>query len=102
MDIDDPDDRRLADLLKVRRSETFWAAQRGRVNGRLDAAAGRAGLRAWVLVPSAVAAAVVGLVLARQPWRTAPAPGPEPGLLEHLDMLEDMDVLESLTKENLG
>lgn len=100
-------EKKLISLLAVERPEAFWAAQRERI---MSAATRPRPARFWL--PAAVVAAVMIAALAL-PWRTdrppvtlqAPLPADEPpvspAFLEHLDLLADMDVLESLPEEEL-
>ena len=96
--MNDEKEKKLFSLLAARRSEAFWAAQGARIR---SAAAARRPARAWLLVPAAAAAVLVAL-LARP--RVVPAP-PEAqvsaAFLEHLDLLDDLDVLEAVPEDKL-
>ncbi len=89
----------LVSLLAARRSEAFWAAQRARITA--GALQKRVPARAWLLAPAAAAAAVLVVLLAKP----QPVPVPETvvstAFLEHLDLLDDMDVLEAVSEEEL-
>ncbi|MEW5906801.1 MAG: hypothetical protein AB1734_08505 [Elusimicrobiota bacterium] len=105
-------EKKLLSLLAVERPEAFWSAQRERIISAAGggAAARRRPARLWL--PAAAAAAVMIVALAL-PWRSdrppaalrTPSPAVEPpvspAFLEHLDLLADMDVLESLSEEEL-
>lgn len=94
---DDEKEKKLLSLMAAPRPEAFWARQKA---GIISAAAVHGASRAWVLAP---AAAAVLLVLLAKP-RVAPPP-PEAAVstafLEHLDMLDDMDVLEAVPEDEL-
>jgi len=98
---DEEKEEKLIALLAPRRSEAFWAMQKARI---MAAAAEKPGLaRAWLLAPAAVAAALLVVVLARGP-RQLPVAEPatvSTAFLEHLDLLDDMDVLEAVPEEEL-
>jgi hypothetical protein len=98
---DEEKDEKLTALLSARRSEAFWAGQKARI---MAVAVEKPGLkRAWLLAPAAVAAALLVVVLARAP-REFPAGETQAvstAFLEHLDLLDDMDVLEAVTEEEL-
>ncbi|HBB67751.1 MAG: hypothetical protein A2X28_06145 [Elusimicrobia bacterium GWA2_56_46] len=96
---DDEKDGKLLSLMEVRRPEAFWQRQRNAIIGA--AAEKRGPSRAWLLAPAAVAALV--FFLARLP---GPAPEPDAQIvstafLEHLDLLDDMDVLEAVPENEL-
>lgn len=97
---DEEREEKLTSLLATRRSEAFWAGQRARIT----AAAGRSRAfpRAWLLLPVA-AAALLLLVPGREPRQPAVdvQPAVTTAFLEHLDFLDDMDVLEALPEEEL-
>lgn len=95
-------EKKLLSLLRVERGEAFWSARRETISAaaRADRPAGRA----WLLLPAAAAAVLLLFVL---PERSGP-PKPPPAeasvsgaFLENLDLLADMDVLESLPEEVL-
>ncbi|HAT72304.1 MAG TPA: hypothetical protein DCS63_05760 [Elusimicrobia bacterium] len=93
-------EKELAALLAVRRPEDFWLRQK---NAIISAASEkRAPARAWLLMPVAAAAALMLVFLARTPVRV---PGPETlistAFLDHLDLLDDMDVLEAVPENEL-
>ena len=94
----DEKEKKLFSLMEAKRPEAFWAAQAACIKA---GAAGRP-FRAWVLAPVLGAAAVLVLLLARPGVRQPP---PEAAVstafLEHLDMLDDMDVLEAVPEEEL-
>jgi hypothetical protein len=97
---DEEREGKLAALLAPRRSEAFWAGQKARI--MTAAAGGRAFPRAWLLAPVA-AVALLLLVPGREPQQPA-ADMPTAvttAFLEHLDFLDDMDVLEALPEEEL-
>lgn len=95
-------EKKLLNLMRVERGEAFWAARREAISAaaRADRPAGRA----WLLVPAAAAAA---LLLVAMPERGGPPQVPpmeasvSGAFLENLDLLADMDVLESLPEEVL-
>lgn len=93
-------EEKLTALLAPRRSPAFWAGQKARIMAA--AAEGRAFSRAWLLAP-AVAAALLLLMPGREPRQ--PVIDTEPAVttafLEHLDFLDDMDVLEAMPEEEL-
>ena len=99
--MNDEKEEKLLSLLAARRGDAFWRRQKA---GILQAAGeGRRELRAWVLAPAAALAAVLVLVLARAPRQPIPD---EPqavsaAFIEHLDLLDDMDVLEAVPEEEL-
>lgn len=97
---DEEKEDRLVSLLAARRSEAFWAAQRARITA--GAVRKRVPARAWLLAPAAAAAAVLIVLLAKP---QLPVPAPETvvstAFLEHLDLLDDMDVLEAVSEEEL-
>lgn len=98
---DDEKENKLISLLAVRRPEAFWQRQQNAITGA--AAKSRGSSRAWLLAPAAAAAAVLVVFLARLP---GPAPAPETQIvstafLEHLDLLDDMDVLEAVPENEL-
>ncbi|HAF94461.1 MAG: hypothetical protein A2X34_07855 [Elusimicrobia bacterium GWC2_51_8] len=96
-------DEKLILLLAARKPDEFWARQKAEI---MAAAGEKRGLTRspWLLAPAAaVAAAMLVLVLARVP-RHAPADAPQAvstAFLENLDLLDDMDVLEAVTEEEL-
>lgn len=98
---DEEKEEKLVSLLAVRRSEAFWSAQEARL---MSAAAGkRSFARAWALAPAAAMAALLVLVLTRGP-RQSPIGEPQgvsTAFLEHLDLLDDLDVLEAVPEEDL-
>lgn len=98
---DEEKDDKLVSLLAVRRSEAFWSAQKARI---MSAAAQKRGVaRAWLLAPAAAMAVLTLLVLSREP-RHQPQDEPRAvstAFLEHLDLLDDMDVLEAVPEEEL-
>ncbi|MDD2805171.1 MAG: hypothetical protein PHV33_06420 [Elusimicrobiales bacterium] len=98
---DEEREKKLLSLLAPRRSEAFWAAQRSRA---LAGTAGkRASRRAWLLAPAAALAALLVILSARAPHRQPPADSPavSTAFIEHLDLLDDMDVLEAIGEEDL-
>ncbi|HAN03836.1 MAG: hypothetical protein A2X29_05885 [Elusimicrobia bacterium GWA2_64_40] len=92
---------KLVSLLAARRSEAFWRRQKA---GILRAAVEERGpRRAWLLAPAAALAALLVLVLARNP-RQPVLDEPQAvsaAFIEHLDLLDDMDVLEAVPEEEL-
>jgi len=98
--MNDDKEKRLISLLAVRRHEAFWQRQEKEI---LAAAAGRPSHRkAWLLAPAAALAALLFFTAKPQ----TPAPAPENQLvstafLEHLDLLDDMDVLEAVPENEL-
>jgi len=96
---DEERDEKLLSLLAPRRSEAFWSAQRARI---LAAAPGRRGLSgAWLLLPAAAALLVAVLVRAPRPPEVQEPPAVTAAFIEHLDLLDDMDVLEALPEGEL-
>lgn len=97
---DEEREEKLAALLAPRRSEAFWAGQKARIMAA--AAEGRTFSRAWLLAPVA-AAALLLLVPGREPRQPAAdaPPAVTTAFLDHLDFLDDMDVLEALPEEEL-
>jgi len=96
---DEEKEKKLLSLMEVRRPEAFWRRQRNAIIGA--AAEKRGSARAWLLAPAAAAALV--FVLARLP---GPPSEPETqvvstAFLEHLDLLDDMDVLEAVPENEL-
>jgi len=92
-------EKKLISLLAVRRHEAFWQRQEKEI---LAAVAGRPSHRkAWLLAPAAALAALLFFTSRPQ----TPAPSPESlvstAFLEHLDMLDDMDVLEAVPENEL-
>ncbi|HBB67646.1 MAG TPA: hypothetical protein DCZ93_10195 [Elusimicrobia bacterium] len=97
---EDEKERKLLSLLAPRRSEAFWAAQRARI---ASSAAERKGpARAWLLAPAAAAALLAVLLVRpqREPMQTEPQVV-SAAFIEHLDLLDDMDVLEAVPEEEL-
>ena len=98
---DEEKEEKLIELLAPRRSDAFWAGQKARI---MAATAEKAALaRVWLLAPAAVAAALLVVLLARDP-RQLPVGEPptvSTAFLEHLDLLDDMDVLEAVPEEEL-
>lgn len=96
--MNDEKEKKLLSLAEVRRSDAFWARQRAEI---LSAANGRTA-RTWLLVPAA-AAAVLLVVLLANPKQEAPPPEAvvSTAFLDHMDMLDDMDVLEAVPEEEL-
>ncbi len=95
----DEREQRLSELLQVRRTEAFWAAQQARITA---AAARPAPPRRWLLMPAAALSAALLLVLARDLRRQPePQPAVTAAFIEHLDLLDDMDVLEAVPEEEL-
>jgi len=98
---DEEKEEKLIALLAPRRSEVFWSRQKAQI---MAAAAQKRGLmRVWVLAPAAAIAALLVVVLARGP-RQPPQEEPQvvsTAFLEHLDLLDDMDVLEAVPEEEL-
>jgi hypothetical protein len=98
--MNDEKEKALFSLMAVRRHEAFWQRQKKEI---LAAASGvPAHRKVWLLAPAGVLAALV--FFAVRPH--SPAPDPENRLvsaafLEHLDMLDDMDVLESVPEKEL-
>lgn len=93
-------EKKLISLLAVRRPEAFWRGQKAAIIGAAREDRGASG--AWLLAPAA-AVAVLAVFLARPP---GPAPEPETqsvsaAFLEHLDLLDDMDVLEAVPENEL-
>lgn len=98
---DEERENKLISLLAPRRSEAFWAAQRSRV---LAVAPGKsASGRAWLLAPAAALAALLVILSARAPHRqpSEESPALSTAFIEHIDLLDDMDVLEALGEEDL-
>lgn len=96
--MNDEKEKELLSLVAVRRPDAFWARQRAEI---LSAA--RSGsARAWLLAPAAAAAVLLVVLLAKSRQE---APPPEAvvstAFLDHMDMLDDMDVLESVPEEEL-
>lgn len=94
-------EEKLISLLEVRRTDEFWAEKKEAI-----LAAARplpAVARTWLLVPAAALAMVLVLVLSRVP-KPEPAAVQQPvsvAFLEHLDFLDDMDVLEAISEDEL-
>ena len=96
---DEEKEDKLVSLLAARRSEAFWARQKAEI---MSAAGGkRLVMRLWLLAPAAAMAAM--LVLARGPRQPLPEVqvAVSTAFLENLDLLDDMDVLEAVTEEEL-
>lgn len=92
-------EKKLISLLAVRRHDAFWQRQEKEI---LAAAAGRPSHRkAWLLAPAAALAAL--LFFTGRPQTPAPAPENlvSTAFLEHLDLLDDMDVLEAVPENEL-
>jgi len=98
---DDEQDKKLLSLLAAPRSEAFWTRQKTEI---LAATRRKNSLaRAWLLVPAAGLAALLVAVFGsrlQQPHPVAPQ-AVSTAFLEHLDMLDDMDVLEAIPEEEL-
>lgn len=97
---DEEREKKLISLLAARRGEAFWAAQRARITAA--AAEKRGPARAWLLAPAA--AAVLLAVLLARPQRAPLETDPQAvsaAFIEHLDLLDDMDVLEAVPEEEL-
>lgn len=92
-------EKKLISLMAVRRHDAFWQRQEKEI---LAAAAGRPSHRkAWLLAPAAALAAL--LFFTGRPQTPVPAPENlvSTAFLEHLDMLDDMDVLEAVPENEL-
>ena len=97
---DEEKEERLVSLLAARRSEAFWAAQRARITAGALQKSGPA--RAWLLAPAAAAAALLIVLLAKPRLPVhVPETAVSTAFLEHLDLLDDMDVLEAVSEEEL-
>ena len=98
---DDEKEEKLIALLVTRRSDAFWAGQKARIMTAVTLKSGLA--RSWLLAPAAAIAALLVVVLARGPHQlpVVEAPVVTTAFLEHLDMLDDMDVLEVVREEEL-
>ena len=93
-------EKELLSLLAVKRHEAFWQRQKREILARAGAAPSHR--KAWLLASAAAAAALFFFISRPQ----APAPVPVAQLvstafLEHLDMLDDMDVLEAVPENEL-
>ncbi|MHB0994946.1 MAG: hypothetical protein ACYC2I_01110 [Elusimicrobiales bacterium] len=90
-------EKELLSLVAVRRPDAFWARQRAEILS----AAKSGPARAWLLAPAA--AAVLLVVLLANPKQEAPPPeaAVSTAFLDHMDMLDDMDVLEAVPEEEL-
>jgi len=96
---DNEKEEKLLSLLAARRSEAFWSAQRARI---LSAAPrGRSAAPAWLLLPAGAALLVAVLVRAPRPPEVQEPPAVTAAFIEHLDLLDDMDVLEALPEGEL-
>jgi hypothetical protein len=96
---DEKKEKKLVSLLEVRRTEAFWFRQKNGIIGAVSEKSAVSG--GWLLAP--VAAAALVIFLARMP---GPAPEPDTkavstAFLEHLDLLDDMDVLEAVPENEL-
>lgn len=84
-------------ILAVSKPEAFWRRQKSRVLERISPR--RAPRTLWALAPALAALALV-VVLERRGRGPAQAETPPPArewaMLERLDLLEDMDVIETL------
>ncbi|HAH32424.1 MAG TPA: hypothetical protein DCL44_08960 [Elusimicrobia bacterium] len=98
---DDEKAIKLVSLLAVRRSDAFWARQRAQI---MAAATEKHSLtRAWFLAPAAAMVALMVFVLARGPWlpHMEEQQMVSTAFIESLDLLEDLDVLEAVSEEEL-
>jgi hypothetical protein len=98
--MNDEKEKKLFSLMAANRHEAFWQRQKKEILARTSAAPSHR--KAWLLAPAAAAAALLFFVVRPQ----APAPVPENQLvstafLEHLDLLDDMDVLEAVPENEL-
>ncbi len=92
-------EEKLLSLLSARRSPAFWSAQRARI---LSAAPQRSARGpAWLLLPASVALLVAVLVRAPRTPEVQEPPAITAAFIEHLDLLDDMDVLEALPEGEL-
>lgn len=92
-------EKELISLLAVRRHEAFWQRQKKEI---LASSCARPSHRkAWILAPAAALAAL--LFFTGRPQTPAPAPESlvSTAFLEHLDLLDDMDVLEAVPENEL-
>lgn len=99
--MNDEKEEKLISLLAARRSDAFWSRQKAAI---LSAAGeGTAPRRAWLLAPAAALAALLVLLLARGPRQQLPddTQTVSAAFIEHLDLLDDMDVLEAIPEEEL-
>jgi len=92
-------EKKLFSLLAAKRSEAFWTRQKAGIL----AAAGRPRLSAaWLLAPAAAAAALLLLFFPRPAHFTPPEEAAvSTAFLEHIDLLDDMDVLEAVPEDKL-
>ncbi|HBA59265.1 MAG TPA: hypothetical protein DCZ92_00290 [Elusimicrobia bacterium] len=98
---DDEKDKKLLSLLAAPQSEAFWTRQKEAIIAATRRKSGPA--RAWLLVPAAGLAALLVAVFGSQlqgPRSDAPQ-AVSTAFLEHLDLLDDMDVLEAIPEEEL-
>ena len=99
---DEEKEKKLISLFAPLRSEAFWARQKAEI---MAAAGETRGLtsRAWLLAPAAAMAALLVVVLVRGPReaRVEETQIVSTAFLENLDLLDDMDVLEAVTEEDL-
>ncbi|OGS10566.1 MAG: hypothetical protein A2234_00595 [Elusimicrobia bacterium RIFOXYA2_FULL_58_8] len=98
----DEKEEKLISLLAARRSEAFWAGQKAEIIGAIGEKTELA-RSPWLLIPASVMAAFLVFMLARGPGqpRVEEFPVVTTAFLEHLDLLDDMDVLEALREEEL-
>jgi len=98
---DEQKEQKILSMMAARRPDGFWEAQKKRILGAVEE--NPRNYRAWLFAPVAAAAVVMVFVLARGPSQVTPD---EPGsvstaFLDHLDLLDDMDVIESVPEEEL-
>ncbi len=91
---------KLLSLMAVGRSDGFWLRQRNHILARTSVSGRGAGR--WLLVPAAALAAMLLFVARHRP--EAPVhevQKVEISFLENLDLLSDMDVLESIPEDKI-
>ena len=92
-------EKKLYSLLAAKRPEVFWARQKAAI---LAGTSIRRPSIAWLLAPAAAAAALLLFFFPKYAHFSPPEEAAvSTAFLEHIDLLDDMDVIEAVPEDEL-